>query len=170
MYKKYAPNPFVRVAAGGVIVAILTFVVGTRDYNGAGMAIIEQAFSSRVVWHAFILKIIFTAFTLGAGFKGGEIVPAFFTGATFGNAVSPIIGLNSSFGAGIGLICLFCGVTNCPLTSMILSVELFGAEGLPFFAAACATSYMLSGYTGLYSGQKIVYSKTRAEFIDKNAG
>ncbi len=170
MYKKYAPNPFVRVAAGGVIVAILTFVVGTQDYNGAGMAVIEQAFSSRVVWHAFILKIIFTAFTLGAGFKGGEIVPAFFTGATFGNAVSPIIGLNSSFGAGIGLICLFCGVTNCPLTSMILSVELFGAEGLPFFAAACATSYMLSGYTGLYSGQKIVYSKTKAEFIDKNAG
>ena len=115
------------------------------------------------------MKIIFTAFTLGAGYKGGEIVPAFFTGATFGNFASRIIGLNSSFGTGIGLVCLFCGVTNCPLTSMILSVELFGSRGLPFFAAACATSYMLSGYIGLYSEQKIVYSKTKAEFIDKKA-
>ena len=128
-----------------------------------------MAFKERVVWYAFLLKIIFTAFTLGAGYKGGEIVPAFFTGAMFGNSASYLIGVVPSFGTGIGLICLFCGVTNCPITSMILSVELFGSQGLPFFAAACATSYMLSGYIGLYSEQKIVYSKTKTEFIDKKA-
>lgn len=169
IYKKYLPNKFVRVIVGGIIVIALTFIVGNRDYNGAGMDIITMAFKERVVWYAFLLKIIFTAFTLGAGYKGGEIVPAFFTGAMFGNSASYLIGVAPSFGTGIGLICLFCGVTNCPITSMILSVELFGSQGLPFFAAACATSYMLSGYIGLYSEQKIVYSKTKTEFIDKKA-
>ena len=169
MYKKLIPNPFLKAIAGGFIVIALTLAVGSEYFNGAGMEAIDDAFRSAVVWYAFLMKIIFTAFTLGAGYKGGEIVPAFFTGATFGNFASRIIGLNSSFGTGIGLVCLFCGVTNCPLTSMILSVELFGSRGLPFFAAACATSYMLSGYIGLYSEQKIVYSKTKAEFIDKKA-
>ena len=168
-YKKYLPNQFLKAIVGGIIVIVLTFIVGNYDYNGAGMEIIESAFHTDMVWYAFLLKIIFTAFTLGAGFKGGEIVPTFFTGAAFGNVASKLVGLNSSFGTGIGLICLFCGVTNCPLTSMVLSVELFGSLGLPFFAIACATSYMLSGYIGLYSEQKIVYSKTKAEFIDKKA-
>lgn len=169
LYKKYLPNQFLKAIVGGIIVIVLTFIVGNYDYNGAGMEIIESAFHTDMVWYAFLLKIIFTAFTLGAGFKGGEIVPTFFTGAAFGNVASKLVGLNSSFGTGIGLICLFCGVTNCPLTSMVLSVELFGSLGLPFFAIACATSYMLSGYIGLYSEQKIVYSKTKAEFIDKKA-
>ncbi len=169
LYKKYIPNPFLKAIVGGVIVICLTFIVGEQYYNGAGMGVIESAFETDIVWYAFLIKIIFTAVTLCAGFKGGEIVPAFFTGATFGNAVSKIIGINTSFGTGIGLICLFCGVTNCPLTSIILSVELFGSKGLPLFAAACATSYMLSGYIGLYSEQKIMYSKTKAEFIDRKA-
>ena len=131
------------------------------------MDIINLAFTGRVVWYAFLLKIIFTAFTLGAGFKGGEIVPAFFAGATFGNVVGPLFGLSPSFGAGIGLISVFCGVTNCPLASMILSVEIFGSEGLIYFALSCAIGYLLSGYTGLYSEQKILYSKTKAEYINR---
>ena len=113
--------------------------------------------------------MVLTALTIGAGFKGGEIVPTFFIGATFGNAVSRIIGLEPGFGAGIGTIAVFCGVTNCPISSIILSLELFGSEGFLFFAVACAVSYMLSGYTGLYSEQKIIYSKTKTEFIDKKA-
>ena len=168
-YKKYFKNKFTRAIAGGFIIIALTLLVGNRHYNGAGMEMIQFAFVGKVVWYAFILKIIFTSLTLGAGFRGGEIVPAFFTGATFGNVAAPLVGLSPSFGAGIGLISVFCGVTNCPIASIILSIELFGTDGVLFYALACAIGYLLSGYTGLYSEQKILYSKTRAEYININA-
>ena len=158
-----------RVFAGGCIVIALTYLVGCRDYNGAGMEVIERAISGTAEPVAFLMKIIFTAITIGAGFKGGEIVPAFFTGATFGCVVSPILGINPGFGAAIGFISLFCGVVNCPIASIILALEIFGAEGIMFFAVACAVSYMMSGCFGLYKSQKIVYSKLSAEYIDINA-
>lgn len=168
-YKKYIKNPYLRIVAGGFIVIVLTLIVGSNDYLGAGMDIIENAINGDASTWAWLLKIIFTALTLGAGFKGGEIVPAFFVGATLGNVVSGLIGLNPSFGAAIGLIALFCGVTNCPLTAFILGIEIFGAHGALFFMVASAVSYMLSGYYGLYSEQKIVYSKLKPEFIDKRS-
>ena len=161
------PNKTVAAIVGGLAVAILTFIIGTTDYNGAGMDVIGRAVAGEAEYEAFILKIIFTALTLGAGFKGGEIVPTVFVGATFGNVAGKLLGLGGSFGAGLGMAALFCGVTNCPLTSLILSIELFGTEGLIYYAVACAVSYKLSGYYGLYSAQKIVYSKHRPEFIDK---
>lgn len=161
------PNKTVAAIVGGLAVAILTFIIGTTDYNGAGMDVIGRAVAGEAEYEAFILKIIFTALTLGAGFKGGEIVPTLFVGATFGNVAGKLFGLGGSFGAGLGMAALFCGVTNCPLTSLILSIELFGTEGLIYYAVACAVSYKLSGYYGLYSAQKIVYSKHRPEFIDK---
>lgn len=161
------PNKTAAAMVGGLAVAILTFIIGTTDYNGAGMDVIGRAVAGEAEYEAFILKIIFTALTLGAGFKGGEIVPTLFVGATFGNVAGKLLGLGGSFGAGLGMAALFCGVTNCPLTSLILSIELFGTEGLIYYAVACAVSYKLSGYYGLYSAQKIVYSKHRPEFIDK---
>lgn len=166
-FAKYIRNGFVRAGVCGVIVVILTLVVGNHDYNGAGMNIISRAIAGDVSPDAFILKMIFTAVTLSGGFRGGEIVPVFFTGATFGNTVSKLIGLNTSFGAGIGMVSLFCAATNCPITSLVLSIELFGAQGFVFFAVSIAISYMLSGYSGLYAEQKIMYSKLRPEFIDK---
>ncbi|MDM8311641.1 chloride channel protein [Clostridium cadaveris] len=168
-YKKYIKNPYLRIVAGGFIVIVLTLIVDSNDYLGAGMDIIENAINGDASTWAWLLKIIFTALTLGAGFKGGEIVPAFFVGATLGNVVSGLIGLNPSFGAAIGLIALFCGVTNCPITAFILGIEIFGAHGALFFMVASAVSYMLSGYYGLYSEQKIVYSKLKPEFIDKRS-
>ncbi len=69
----------------------------------------------------------------------------------------------------MGLVSLFCAVVNCPIASIILSIELFGSRGLIFFAVALCVSYMLSGYYSLYSGQKIMYSKRRARFINRNA-
>ena len=161
------PNKTAAAIVGGLAVAILTFIIGTTDYNGAGMDVIGRAVAGEAEYEAFILKIIFTALTLGAGFKGGEIVPTLFVGATFGNVAGKLFGLGGSFGAGLGMAALFCGVTNCPLTSLILSIELFGTEGLIYYAVGCAVSYKLSGYYGLYSAQKIVYSKHRPEFIDK---
>ena len=169
LFTRRVPDRYLRIAAGGCLVVVLSLLVGSRDYNGAGMEVIARALAGQALPYAFFLKLIFTALTLGTGYRGGEIVPVFFIGATFGCAVSGLIGLPASFGAALGLAALFCGVTNCPITSIILSVELFGGGGLIYFALVCAVSFMLSGHYSLYSEQKIVYSKTKAEFVDARA-
>ena len=133
------------------------------------MDIVERAIGGNAKPEAFLLKFIFPAVTVGAGYKGGEIVPTFFVGATFGCVVGGLIGLDPGFAAAVGLVTLFCGVVNCPLASIFLSIELFGAQAMPLFALAAAVSYLLSGYYGLYSSQKIVYSKLRAELVNINA-
>ena len=107
--------------------------------------------------------------TIGFGFKGGEVVPSFFVGATFGCVAGLLLGLPPGFAAAVGLVAVFCGAVNCPIASVILSIELFGSGGLLYFAMACAVSYLLSGYCGLYSSQTILYSKLRAEFINVHA-
>ena len=160
-------NVWLRAAVGGAVLIALTLLVGT-DYNGAGMGIIEQALAGEAKGMAWVWKILFTAVTIGCGFKGGEVVPSFFIGAVFGCVAGPLLGLDAGFAAGIGLICVFCGAVNCPLASIVLSVELFGAGNLLYFAMACAISYLLSGYCGLYSSQTIVYSKMRAEMVNRN--
>ena len=161
-------NVYVRAFAGGVIIIVLTFLLRTNDYNGAGMHVIEKALSGEAVWYAFILKILFTAITLGCGFKGGEIVPAFFVGSTFGCVVGGLIGLDPGFGAAIGFVALFCGVVNCPFASIMLALEVFGSNSIVIFAMVCGVSYMMSGYYGLYSSQKIMYSKLEAKYINVN--
>ncbi len=182
LYDRFLPRPVIRAAVGGAAVIGLTVLVwiwnpGTYDYNGAGGAVIQAAINGYARPEAFVLKMLFTAITLGAGFKGGEIVPVFFSGATFGCTVAPLLGLHPSFGAGLGMVSVFCGVTNCPLTSLLLALELFAGDSfgmfteqsLCLFAVSIAVSYMFSGYYSLYSAQKILYSKVRPEFIDKNA-
>ncbi|WP_330612222.1 chloride channel protein [Anaerotignum lactatifermentans] len=167
VYRRFLPNAYLRIFIGGCIVIGVTLLLGTRDYNGAGMDVIARAMRGHAETEAFLLKIILTALTLGAGYKGGEIVPSFFIGATFGCVAGPLLGLSPSFAAGLGMAALFCGVTNCPLASLILCLELFGMEGIGYYALVCAISYMLSGYYGLYSEQKIMYSKMKPEFINK---
>ena len=164
-FSKRIPNPWLRIAAGGGIVAAVSLLLGTADYNGAGMNIIADAVergSARP--EAFILKLLFTAVTLGAGYKGGEVVPSFFVGATFGCVVGPLVGIPSGFAAAVGMVSVFCGAANCPLASIFLAVELFGDEGLLCYALACAISYALSGYSSLYSSQHILYSKLKDTF------
>ena len=165
---KYLTNEYLRVAVGGAVIVLLTLLFGTR-YAGTGGAVIEAAIAGeRVLPYDFILKIIFTALTIGFGYKGGEIIPTFFIGATLGSLIGSLIGLPPSFSAAVGLIALFCAVVNCPIASIILSVELFGAQGIVLFAVAVCVSFMLSGYYGLYTGQKIMYSKRRARYINRN--
>lgn len=168
--QKIFKNQFLRIAVGGAIVAVLTFLVGNYDYNGIGTDIIYRSFATKAMWYVFILKLIFTAITLGSGFKGGEIVPVFFIGAAYGSFFSGIFGTETSFFAAVGMVAVFCGVTNCPLTSMLIGVESFGSKGLVFFGISCAVSYMLSGYRGLYSEQRIAYSKLKTKFINKKVG
>ncbi len=169
LYDRFFTSHLLRGVVGGLLVVLLTLLVGCRDYNGAGSAVIAAAIGGQARPEAFLLKIIFTALTLGAGFKGGEIVPAFFAGSTFGCVAAPLLGLPTPFGAALGMVAVFCGVTNCPLTSLLLAFEVFGGGGLPFFAIVCAVTYMLSGYDSLYSEQKILYGKYRAEYINQKA-
>jgi len=159
LYNQLIPNDYGRVFMGGCLVVGLTLLTGTRIYNGQGTDMLLFAMTGACPTFAFLLKTIFTALTLGAGFKGGEIVPALFVGATLGNVTAPLLGLEPTLGAAIGMIALFCSVVNCPLASIMLSVELFGHQSVLLFCIACAVSYVFSGYYGLYSSQKIMYDK-----------
>lgn len=164
--EKLTENSYLRAVLGGCVIIALTLVLGCCDYNGAGMDVINAAIAGEAKPLAFLWKILFTAITLSCGFKGGEVVPTLFIGATFGCTAGALLGLPAPFAAAVGMVCLFCSAVNCPIASIILSVELFGAEGILCFAVACAVSYVLSGYRGLYSSQTILYSKLRAEFIN----
>ncbi|MCM1579455.1 MAG: chloride channel protein [Ruminococcus sp.] len=163
LYQKHIPNKYARIFIGGVIVAALSWLIclltGSFDYNGAGSDIIAKALMGESRPEAFILKLLLTALTLGAGFKGGEIVPALFVGSTFGAFFGGLIGFPPSFGAALGLCGVFCGVTNCPFASLLLAIELFGSAGLPYYVLVIGMSYMLSGYRGLYSAQKFYGGK-----------
>lgn len=168
-FKKYIKNEYLRPFVGGIIIILLTAAVGTYDYNGSGVDVINRAvLGGTAVGYAFLFKILFTAVTIGSGFRGGEIVPTMFIGATFGCAMAGLLGFEPTFGAAIGITAMFCGVVNCPMASMAIAVEMFGGEGVLFFAVAVAVSYVLSGYYGLYSSQKIMYSKLHARFINRN--
>ena len=164
--KNFIKNPYIRILAGSAAVLGLTMLVGTHDYNGAGTGVIARAISGNAEPYAFALKILFTAITLGCGFRGGEIVPTFFIGSTFGCMIASLIGLDPGFGAAVGMTALFCSVVNCPVASVFLSVELFGSEGILMFAVACGISYMLSGYSGLYGSQKFIYSKFKDKYLN----
>lgn len=169
IYQKYLHNPLVRAAVGGALVLALTLLVGDQTYNGGGDPVIRRLLAGETIPEAFALKILFTALTLGVGFRGGEITPALFTGCAFCTWVGPFLGLPHSFAGALGMVGVFCGVTNCPISSILLALELFGGDGLPLYALCCGVSYMLSGYYGLYSEQKILYSKFRTERIDRKA-
>lgn len=167
LFKKYFENGYIRIIAGALFIIALTFMLQGWDYLGAGGNIIIHATQGKAEPLAFLLKMVFTAITLGCGFKGGEIVPSFFVGATFGCVVGPLLNLDPSFSAAIGMTAMFAGVTNCPLATLVISIEMFGMEGALFYLLTSAISYMLSGYHGLYTSQKIIYSKTRTKFIDR---
>ena len=154
LYKRYLPNPYGRILAASVLLIGLTLLVGNRDYNGSSMGLIEEALNGRVRYEAFLLKMLFTAMTLGAGYKGGEIVPTLCVGATFGCMVGTLLGFSPSLCAACGMVALFVGVTNCPISGLFMAFEM---------------SFTLSGYYGLYGSQKFVYSKTKTEFINRRA-
>ena len=103
--------------------------------------------------------VLFTAVTIGAGFKGGEIVPSLFTGAAFGALFGSLFGINIPLCAAIGMVSVFCGVTNCPVTALLIGFELFGFTHAPYYLIAISISYMLSGHYSLYHTQRILYPK-----------
>ena len=158
-FKKFIKFPPLRPVIGGVILAITWYLLGTTKYMGLGVPTIVDAFNINVNSYDFILKLLFTSFTLGAGFKGGEVTPLFFIGATLGNVLIWFIPLPMPLLAGMGFVAVFAGATNTPIACTIMGIELFGIESGVFIAIACTTSYLFSGHSGIYSAQIIGSSK-----------
>lgn len=168
LYKKFLKNPYIRAFTAGLLVVGLTAALGTGEYLGSGMGIIEHIFhhGEAAVPYAFLLKMVFTALTLGGGFKGGEIVPSLAIGAAFGSCFAVLVGLPLEVVTACGMIGVFCGVTNSPITSLLLAFELFGFSAMPYYLVTVAVSYLISGRFGLYHAQKLMYSKTETKFIN----
>jgi H+/Cl- antiporter ClcA len=154
----YAPlRPFI----GGAIVAVAVWALGTQRYIGLGIPVISEAFRQPVAPWDFFGKMVFTVTSLGAGFKGGEVTPLFYIGATLGNALAPLLHLPFSLLTGIGFVAVFAGAANTPLASTIMAIELFGPEIGSFAAIACVVSYLFSGHTGIYRAQRVGHAKHR---------
>ena len=163
--KKKLRNPYLRILLASAVLLLMGLLFHTEAYYGIGGETIVNAIAGKAVWYAFLLKALFTAVTLGGGFKGGEIVPSFFVGATFGCVFGQIVGLSPSLCAAVGMVALFCGVTNCPLAALFISAELFGMDCVPYCLLVIAVSYLLSGYYGLYREQRFYSSKFADEHI-----
>jgi H+/Cl- antiporter ClcA len=141
-FAKHFPNRHVRILVGGSAIAVCVWILGTTEYCGAGIHTIQAAIEGQADIQDFALKILFTVLAVSAGYKGGEIVPAMFIGSTLGCVLGDWLGLPPGVGAAVGLISLFCGSLNCPISSLLLGAELFGSAGLRYYAIACAVSLM----------------------------
>jgi H+/Cl- antiporter ClcA len=159
VFKNKISYPPLRPAIGGVIVALAVWAVGTTKYIGLGIPTIVDAFNIPLPPWDFAAKIAFTTLTLGAGFKGGEVTPLFYIGATLGNALSPILALPTPLLAGMGFVAVFGGAANTPIASTLMGIELFGVESGVFISIACVVSYLFSGDTGIYNAQRISIGK-----------
>ncbi len=164
---KIFKNPYIRAAVFGAIILGITFIIGNQNYSGTGIDMIMGFIGGNVKPYDFALKLLLTVLAILAGYKGGEIIPTFFIGAAFGSLFGIITGLSPSLCAAVGMGALFCGVTNCPITSILICLELFGLDGMPYYLLSVALSYMVSGYYSLYSSQRIVYSKYKSNYINK---
>lgn len=159
--KKYIKDPMLIGMVGGITIIALTYIIGSRDYTGRGLKIVSEAFDGQTPPFAFLAKLVFTAVTMGTGFRGGEAIPLFFVGATLGNTLSPITDLPTSFLAAIGLITVFSGAANAPISCFLLGIEMFEGKGIIFFFVASMVSYLFSGHHGIYPSQKLFEPKSR---------
>jgi H+/Cl- antiporter ClcA len=159
--KIFKKNHMKRAFVGGIIIVVLTLIVGSQDYNGRGLDMLEQSFKEEVPPFAFLAKLVFTAVTLGTGFVGGEAIPIFFMGATLGNTLHSFIDLPLSFLAALGLVATFSGAANTPIAAFLLAMEMFDGKGVEYFFVACLVSYIFSGHHGLWPSQKIYEPKSR---------
>jgi len=155
-------------AIGGIIIIACTYALGTRDYLGLGVSspdphavtIVSAFGAGGAGYFSWWWKLLLTAITLGMGFKGGEVTPLFFIGATLGNTLALLSGAPVDLMAGLGFIAVFAGATNTPIACTLMGVELFGGENVIYYAVACFTAYYFSGHTGIYHAQRVATAKT----------
>lgn len=161
LFKKWFVHPALRSFIGGLLIISMVFIIGSRDYLGLSLPMIDQAFNGETSPFAFLLKLLFTAVTLGTGFQGGEVTPLFVIGATLGSTLAPLLGIGIPFLTGLGFIGVFAGATNTPIACFVMGLELFGTESLPYLFLVCVISYLFSGNFGIYESQKIGIQKTK---------
>ncbi len=159
LFSKSIKFPPLRPFVGGIILAIAFAGFGFTKFSGLGVPVIVDSFSNQNQWYDFLLKILFTGFTLGAGFKGGEVTPLFFVGATLGSSLSAIIPMPIALLAGIGFVAVFSGATHTPIACTIMGIELFGIAPGIFIAIACTIAYFSSGSVGIYKSQIVKGAK-----------
>jgi len=154
-FVRHVPYAPMRPFWGGVLIILSAFALGTTAYLGLSLAGILQSFTGHVSPFDFAGKFAFTSVSLGAGFKGGEVTPLFYIGATLGNAMAPLLALPAPLLAGMGFVAVFAGAANTPLASSFMAFELFGPQAGVFAGVACVASYLFSGNTGIYDSQKL---------------
>ncbi len=148
----YAPwRPF----AGGLVVALVVWGLDAHRYIGLGIPVIQQAFDQPVHTLDFLAKAAMTTLSLGTGFKGGEVTPLFFIGATLGNTLAPLLSMPLGMGAALGFAAVFAGAANTPIAATVMAMELFGLSIGPYAALACCAAYLTSGRAGIYAGQRL---------------
>jgi H+/Cl- antiporter ClcA len=159
LFSKYIKDAPLRPFIGGLILVVAIYLIGTTKYIGLGIPTIVESFSSTNQWYDFLFKILFTGFTLGAGFKGGEVTPLFFVGATLGSVLSIYIPLPIALLAGMGFVAVFSGATHTPIACTVMGMELFGIESGLFIGIACVIAYYSSGSVGIYNSQIVKGAK-----------
>ncbi|MDO8070784.1 voltage-gated chloride channel family protein [Janthinobacterium sp. SUN176] len=152
----YAP---LRPLIGGLVVALAVWLLGTDRYIGLGIPTIVDALKEPLPAWDFLGKMAFTIVSLGTGFKGGEVTPLFFIGATLGNALGPLLHQPVTLLAAIGFVAVFAGAANTPIASTLMAMELFGAEIGVYAAIACVVAYLFSGHAGIYRAQRGGHAK-----------
>lgn len=155
IFKSKISFPPFRPLVGGILVAIAVWIIGTTKYIGLGIPTIVDSFNQHLPAYDFVLKMAFTIITLAASFKGGEVTPLFFIGATLGNALSYVIPLPTGLLAGMGFVAVFAGATNTPLACSMMAIELFGSDCGVYVAIACVVAYLISGHNSIYGKQVI---------------
>ena len=171
-FAKFIAYPPLRPLVGGIILATSIYFIGNTKYIGLGIPTIVDAFNNANANYDFLLKILFTSFTLGAGFKGGEVTPLFFIGATLGSALSVFTPLPIALLAGMGFVSVFAGATHTPIACTVMGMELFGIESGIYLAIACTIAYFFSGSIGIYGSQivkgpkYILYQKWKSNKLE----
>lgn len=155
LFKYHISQFWLRPVAGGLMVICFVLIWGNTEFIGLGLPTISNSFLEQQPAYSFLIKIILTAITLGAGFKGGEVTPLFFIGATLGSALSGIIPLPVGLMAGMGFVAVFTAAANTPIACILMGIELFGAESAVYISIACVIAYIFSGHNGIYSSQQI---------------
>lgn len=164
--KRYVTYPPLRPLCGGIVIALAVWMLGTTKYIGLGVPTIVASFTEQQAAYDFFFKLLLTTFTIGVGFKGGEVTPLFFVGATLGSALSAVIPLPVSLLAGMGFVAVFAGATNTPIACTLMGLELFGIEAGMFLGIACVIAYLFSGHTGIYTSQ-VIGSPKHALYLRK---
>ncbi|WP_018152756.1 voltage-gated chloride channel family protein [Leeia oryzae] len=160
-FKQYIPYAPLRPLTGGVVLVAVIMLLPVDRYIGLGIPVIVEAFQHPLPVHEFAAKLLLTVGSIGSGFKGGEVTPLFYIGATLGNTLAPLLHLPFALLAGIGFVAVFAGAANTPIASTLMAMELFGSEIGMYAGLACVVSYLFSGHSGIYKSQRSGHAKHR---------